>query len=367
MLRPRLKDIAERVGCSIAVVSHVVNHSSGNISCRDELRDIILQTAAELDYVPHYTNRTLKSSPARTIGLYIPPLEGASIGFMYESSIMVGIERVCREKAYDLLVISTGNNSDDAERVAKLNTRRVDGLILLHVKSGSNWMFSLAEKRRNLIAINYYGEAQVDTINFNDKAATAMAVSELLRAGHRRIAYVGPMHANAGQGAHLRLEGFISTCISLGITVDPSWIFDERFPGTLPLERAVMSEFQVAKRIAESIAIMPLEQRPTAIVGYSDHCTLYLVRELQRLKLRFPTDISAVGIDNSSICTLVQPQLASVQQPLVTMGEEATKHLIEQAEQSTTGEYPTSETKPRWYKLSEPTFIQRESIRSLNV
>ena len=41
MQRARLKDIAEKVGCSIAVVSHVVNNSSGNITCRQELRERI--------------------------------------------------------------------------------------------------------------------------------------------------------------------------------------------------------------------------------------------------------------------------------------------------------------------------------------
>ena len=60
MDRVRLKDIAESVGCSIAVVSHVLNHSTGNISCRPDLRERILRRAGELHYAPHYASRALR-------------------------------------------------------------------------------------------------------------------------------------------------------------------------------------------------------------------------------------------------------------------------------------------------------------------
>lgn len=352
MKRPRLKDIAERAGCSIAVVSHVVNQASGNISCRSDLRDLILQTAAELNYSPHYGSRVLKNRRLRTIGLYIPP-ESTGVMSSFESALLAGIERVCRKKAYDLLIIPTHN------------AQHIDGLILLQVENDADWLFALAEKKRTVMAINYYGDAPIDTINFDDKAAAALAVIELHQAGHRRIAYIGPIHTNAGKNTPLRLEGFISTCVSLGITIDPSWIFDDTFPGTLPLERAVSSKIHAERRIAESIAALPSNQRPTAIIGYSDPCTVCVMRELQRLKLNIPDDISAIGIGNSTICPFVQPQLASIQQPLMTMGEEAAKHIIEQLEHPLDEQSPTPGIKSRWHKLSEPTFIQRESVRSI--
>lgn len=366
MQRARLKDIAEKVGCSIAVVSHVVNNSSGNITCRDELRDRILQTAAELDYAPHYASRALKSQRSFTIGVYIPPREGSSIGYTYESSIMMGIERVCREKAYDLLVISTGKGSYDTECAAKLNARRVDGLILLHVEEDSNWAFPLAEKNGNIVAVNYYGTANLDTINFNDQAAAGMAVAELHRLGHRRICYIGAMHHNAGRGAVGRLEGFKSKCAELGIPTTPELIFDETVPGPFHVDRSAMPEQQVAKRIAEAIAAMPTEKRPTALVGYSDYCIVMLMRELQRAKIRFPDDISAIGIDDSGICSYIQPPLSSIQQPLVGMGEEAARYIIEQSEKRVAKGNEDFPREPRWLKLAEPKLSTRESTRAVH-
>ncbi len=366
MQRARLKDIAEKVGCSIAVVSHVVNNSSGNITCRDELRDRILQTAVELDYAPHYASRALKSQRSFTIGVYIPPREGSSIGYSYESSIMMGIERVCREKAYDLLVISTGKGSYDTECAAKLNARRVDGLILLHVEEDSSWAFPLAEKNRNIVAVNYYGEANLDTINFNDQAAAGMAVAKLHELGHRRISYIGAMHSNAGKGAAGRLEGFTTQCTELGIPVDPKLIFDETVSGTFHVDRSAMPEQHVAKQIAEAILAMPLDKRPTAMVGYSDYCIVMLLRELQHAKIRIPHDISAIGIDDSTICTYLQPPLSSVQQPLVGMGAEAARYIIDQSEKRLARGNEDFPREMRWLKLAEPKLIERESTRALN-
>lgn len=365
MQRARLKDIAERIGCSIAVVSHVVNNSSGNITCRNELRDKILRVAAELDYAPHYASRALKSQRSFTIGVYIPPREGSSMGYTYESAILMGIERICREKAYDLLVISLGQGSRDVECAAKLNARRVDGLILLHVEEDSDWAFPLAEKNTNVVAVNYYGGAALDTINFDDAAASAMAVTELHKLGHRRIAYIGPMNHDAGKGAASRLNGFLSKCKELGIATPPNIVFDEAMPGSLEIGRMSLTEAESAAQVAEAIKAMPADKRPTALLGYSDYCAILVMRALQRAGMKFPEQMSVVGIDDSNACTCVLPQLSSVQQPLVGMGEEAARYIIVQAEKRTARGNEDFEREPRWLKYASPKFIVRESTREI--
>lgn len=366
MQRARLKDIAEKIGCSIAVVSHVVNNSSGNITCRNELREKILRVSAELDYAPHYASRALKSQRSFTIGVYIPPREGSSMGYTYESAILMGIERICREKAYDLLVISLGQGSCDVECAAKLNARRVDGLILLHVEEGSDWAFPLAEKNTNVVAVNYYGGAALDTINFDDAAASAMAVTELHKLGHRRIAYIGPMHGNAGQGAARRLEGFLTQCRELGVATTPDVIFDETLPGSLEIGRGTLSEAEAAAKVADAIRAMPENKRPTALLGYSDYCAILVMRALQRAGMRFPEQMSVVGIDDSSSCTSVLPQLSSIQQPLIGMGEEAARYIILQSEKRLAKGNEDFAREPRWLKYSSPKFIGRESARAIS-
>ncbi|MGI5870119.1 MAG: LacI family DNA-binding transcriptional regulator [Kiritimatiellia bacterium] len=361
MQRARLKDIAEKVGCSIAVVSHVVNNSSGNISCRQELRERILRVARELDYAPHYASRALKRQHAFTIGVYIPPRAGSSMGFAYESTILMGIERVCREKAYDLLVISTGDGPPDVECANKLNARRVDGLILLHVEEDSEWVFPLVARNCNVVAVNYYGAADLDTIKFDDAAASAMAVAELHKLGHRRIGYIGAMHPHAGTGAAARLEGFLAQCREFGIDAGPDIVFDESFPGSLTLQRGTIHESEIAKQIAAAIRAMPVGERPTALVGYSDYYAMHVMRALYNVGIVCPEQISVVGIDGSSVCLCTTPQLSSVTQPLSAMGGEAARFVIERAERQQPLGKGALENNDRWLRCAQPTYIARES------
>lgn len=367
MQRARLKDIAEKVGCSIAVVSHVVNHSSGNITCRQELRERILRIAQELDYAPHYANRALKGQRSFTVGVFIPPCEGVGIGFAYESAILGGIERICREKAYDLLVVNMGLGVPEAEFVNKLNARRVDGFILLQVEDRAEWIFPLASGNYNLVAINYHGATELDVINFDDAAAGAMAVVELHKLGHRRIAYAGPLHpGGASRGTEARLAGFLAKCQELGITTPPDVVFDESAYESPPLPRGSAAEQEIAERIAAAILSMPPKARPTALVGCSDSCAMLVMRALQRAGAVIPDQISVVGIDDSAPCTSTAPRLSSVQQPLASLGEEAARYIIQQAQKRMAvghGDFVKGE---RWFRQIQPKFIARESAATLD-
>ena len=88
---------------------------------------------------------------------------------------------------------------------------------------------------------------------------------------------------------------------------------------------------------------------------------MLVMRSMQRAGTVFPDQMSVVGIDDSGICTCVAPQLSSVQQPLVGMGEEAARYIILQAEKRMAvgnGDFAKEE---RWLRHAQPKFIARES------
>lgn len=362
MKRARLKDVAEAAGCSIAVVSHVVNNASGNITCGEPLRQKILRAAAELGYTAHYASRALKKQRSFTIGIYIPVPGGRGGGLNHETAILEGVERACRELSYDLLLISIGNGTPAAECANKLNARRVDGLIVLHADGDSEWVGQLADSDKNVVAINYFGHAQIDCVNFANAAASAMAVVELAKLNHVKIGYIGPLRDTAPEDASIRLRGFLEGCEASGIAVDPAMVFDPAFSGTPRIERTDSGDQEAAETIASIITAMPPDQRPTALVGHSDASLLLVLRELMRNGLRVPQDISAVGMDDSDLCRFFLPELASVKQPFLGMGEEAARHVIEESEmRPVKGAAPLAK-RQRWQRISEPEFIARGSI-----
>ncbi|MBQ6103448.1 MAG: LacI family DNA-binding transcriptional regulator, partial [Kiritimatiellae bacterium] len=200
MSRIRLKDIAESCGCSVAVASHVINGSAGNVSCRPELRARILRRAAESGYAPRRTCRSPGSRSSGAVGVYLFPDPSAPLS-VFESRLLAGVERVARGRGRDVLLLG---GRDEEEGVlaceSRLASRRVDGIVLLRVPDRSPHAAAFAAPDRNAVAVDYFGPEAVDAVNFDGRAATFLAVRELVRAGHRRIGYVGALRPGAGAG-----------------------------------------------------------------------------------------------------------------------------------------------------------------------
>ena len=217
MRSARLRDIAESAGCSVAVASHVVNGSAGNISCSPALRERILRKAAELGYAPQHAGLALRSRRAGAIGLYVPPTPDASLSGAYEARVFAGVERVALERGLDVLVVG-GPDAASGARIclAKLASRRIDGIVLLRVPAAARWARSFAGL--DAVAVDYAGAAPLDTVVCDVRDAAALAVGELLRLGHRRIAFLGPV-----DGVLPAVAGFRRALAAHGLPDDPRW------------------------------------------------------------------------------------------------------------------------------------------------
>lgn len=348
-----IKDVARQAGCSPAVVSTVVNRARGNVVVSDETRQRVLAAAAQLGYRPHFASRSLVRQRAQTIGVYIP-FAGASIGYPYEAAILRGIEGACRARQYDLLAINLGGDHSPDLCGHKFTEQRIDGLLLLHVAHNATWVAPLAAANRNIAAVNYYGPVRgIDTINFDDRAATQLAVSHLRTLGHRAIGYVGRLAPHPGPGERLRREGFVAAVRAAGLTLDADWVIDESVPAFNRRDSA--GEPPAPTDIAlETILSQPPQRRPTAWVTHNDMVAIPLLQRLQSAGIRVPEDVSVIGIDDHEFCRYSTPTLSSIRQPLEAMGARAAELVV--------GRALTEELDcPTRHELFEPTLITRGS------
>ncbi|NLB68356.1 MAG: LacI family transcriptional regulator [Lentisphaerae bacterium] len=352
MRRTVLKDIADKVGCSIAVVSYVVNNSAGNISCSPELREHILSVAEELEYTQHYASRALKKQRSYNIGIYIPEYTVFDAAFNREREIISGAESVCDKSSYELVVIMDDNDSPDIKCNLKFNSHRIDGLIALHANNNSGWIERLAASDKNIVAVNYYGSAGVDVVNFDQVEASRLAVLELAKFSHRRIGCIGSPGNMSGEDSALRLEGFKKAFTEIGLHIDPSMIFMP--DGNLDLH-------QSAANIASRIMAMPPEQRPTAIIGFSETSLLLVLNELVLNGIRMPEDISMIGIDDSPLCQFFSPELSCVKQPFRKLGMFAAERAIKIAEERFENRLRKKEHE-HTARIVEPELVLRDSI-----
>jgi LacI family transcriptional regulator len=325
-----LKDVAKLARCSTAVVSTVVNNARGNTLASEEMQKRVREAARKLGYRPNFASRSLIRRSAQTIGIYVPPDPWAGLGMRYEGAIVQGIEQACRAQGYDVLAINLSGGGAPDTCAQKFAEQRIDGLVLLHVSHDSDWVTPLVHQASHVVAVNYYGDAPVDRVNFDDRAAAAMAVRHLAGLGHRTIGYIGSRRVSYGPGADLRCAGYRDAMVELGLLVKDQWVWDFTNPALVSSPEANASKDDGSAG-AMNLWQTGEHERPTALVAYSDTLAIRAMRQLRRLGCRIPQDVSVVGIDGSDMGELVWPQLTSILQPFAAMGRRATELVIRKA------------------------------------
>jgi LacI family transcriptional regulator len=360
--RVTISDVAREAECSNGVVSAVVNNARGNITVSDATRNRVLAAAQRLGYRPNFASQSLARRSTQTIGIYLPPQTGASLGYSYEGRILRGVEQACGEHDYDLLVMNLGGAVTPEQCLARFREGRVEGLLLLHVPHHATWVQQLADLNLNVVAVNYYGGvARLADLQFDDRAATALAVKYLAGLGHRRIGYLGAVSSDLGPGGARRFQGYHETMAGLGLAVHPDWCWDHhsaRFAATVPTG---WSPQEGARGMDHLLSLG--EARPTAVVCHDDLIAVAAIQRLAELGHAVPGTCSIVGIDDSDIAPRIFPRLTSVRQPLEEMGCRAATLLIQRAERQ--GCRPPvvvpPEEEPREPRRYAPELVVRES------
>src|SRR6476469_3766675 len=119
-----LKDIAQKVGVSIALVSYVLNNKKqGRIS--EEISKKIRDTAQKLNYRTNQIAKSLKTNKTNTIGLIV-----ADISNPFYSALARIIEDEAEKYNYTVIFGSSDENLKKSEKLIDIFlNRQVDGLI----------------------------------------------------------------------------------------------------------------------------------------------------------------------------------------------------------------------------------------------
>ena len=83
------------------------------------------------------------------------------------------------------------------------------------------------------------------------------------------------------------------------------------------------------------------EQRPTALLCFSDGIAARAMRAADSLGLDVPGDLSIVGFDDSMLAVRIRPPLTTVRQDVEAKGRLATSLLTARIEQLRTGNVTT--------------------------
>ena len=351
--------IADRAGCSVAVVSTVLNAAKGRTIVRQALRDKVQAIARELDYAPNFASRCLKANRSRTLGIYDSPKQWHSYSNAYEMTLLSGIERAVFERNYDLLLLNFHQNNLPEICENRLKDRRIDGILLLQCNARQKWIRDLLKISPNLMAIGFNEEYPgLNRVAFDNREAVRLAVRKLLESGHRRIAFVGSCIEHPEHDAQIREQTFLEIIRELNL--QDSFLFNRKNcpNGISEREPYCQREGQEAIRW---LAMLP--EKPDAILCYNALVGGSLYYEALRMGCRIPEDFSLVVIDKPGSLVVIDkpgledlggPQIAYIDHPLEEMGYTGASRLIEQLESE-------REFEP-FFQLFSPVFIEKETF-----
>ena|SRR5690554_1123136 len=240
-------------------------------------------------------------------------------------TIIRGIEKELTKSGYSMILASTNNDIKIEEQAIQLMmSRNVDGLIVEPTKSSYynpniGLYLRLNEIGIPIIMINAkYGELDFPLIALDDFKAGYEATKNLIENNHYNIG--GIFKSDDRQGKE-RLRGYIKACSDYDIEYNSN--------------NVIMYETETYDDVmSHQVDEMIREKRITGLVCYNDSVAIEVLKLTWQYGINVPNDLSLVSHDNSSLSTMTEVKLNSVNHPKARLGKDAASAMIRMVEDS---------------------------------
>jgi LacI family transcriptional regulator len=307
-MSPKLEDIANRTGFSIATISRVLSNSQYPVKMA--VREQILQAAHEMGYKPNLSARSLRTDRTNTIGILVDDLMSP-----FTPTVVRGIQDYLKDKDFmSLIVNSDWDPEQERNALEALISRPVDGIIFVEYSHLTSNEALEKSNKPGVFVHRLFGTKIHNSVVPDDCYGAELAVRHLISLGHQKIAYIsGP---ESWYSSKERLSGYRHELEQSGISFNPDWVR----PGDWEVEGG----YQAVK------SLLLLKNRPTAIFAGNDSMALGAVYAIQDAGLSVPRDIAVVGYDNRDFTRIVRPCITTVVMPVYEMGRIAAEMLLNQ-------------------------------------
>jgi DNA-binding LacI/PurR family transcriptional regulator len=311
--KPRIKDMAQQLGVSVASVSRALNDKPG---VADDLRRRVLELAAKLDFAPNMAARSLNGARTGAVAFVVHqhgfPLSSDPFYFV----ILRAVERALAKHGYHVMMATVGEHEDGrAEQLRLVSERRVDGVILAGPDLSASLALAAIQRGLPVVLVdNALERTPSDSVVCDNRDGARAAVEHLLSHGYKRIAFVGgPMewlstrerqagYEDAMREAHLQpiVVHEAATTIATGLRAG----------------RALL-------QLADSA------RRPAAVFAVNDAMALGVMRAAREAGCQVPGDVAVVGFDDIDLAEVADPPLTTVRIAKELMGELAARQVLE--------------------------------------
>lgn len=307
-----MRDVAKRAGVSQSTVSRVLSNRPSSIPISQETIERVLSAVAELGYYPNLTASSLRLQKSFMIAIMIADISNA-----FYHVIVRTVQDIAHHHNYDVIVANTDQLYENEKRFCQAMMRRpVDGIIMVPYHLTDDEIDDLLQRTgASIVALaSHLHHPMVDTVASDDGQATYDAIRWLIeQKGHREIGYIRvPLSYPPGLR---RYNAYCEAMQSAGLTVNPAWVYEGDF--------TVQSGERAMQHILSQSA------RPSVIVACNDLMAMGVLHTAQDRNVRVPDEIAIVGFDNIPEATLIRPNLTTIAQYPVKLGQQLAKALFE--------------------------------------
>ncbi|MGN7761504.1 LacI family DNA-binding transcriptional regulator [Paenibacillus sp. 22594] len=328
-----IKDIARVAGVSHTTVSRALN---GSPLIKKVTRDKIEKIAAEMNYVPNYSAKSLVTKRSFTIGLFFSSIEqGTSASFLVDA--IKGISHILDEN-FNLTV----NGIDGVHNFGNIQPQRFDGILVMSQSDEDNaFIYHVKKMGIPLVVLNRQLEDPgIMNVVANDREGVKAAIDYAVRLGHQKFAMI---EGKPGfKSSSERKQGFMDSLIAHRLPLNSDYF--------------AAGDYSIESGYTAMAALLLLEDPPTAVFCSNDDMAIGAMNACYAHKADVPGQISLIGFDDIMFARYTNPALTTVRKPITEISELGTKMLVQLLQQP--------ETKPQQLFVNT-ALITRQTVAEL--
>ncbi len=308
-----INDVAKKAGVSITTVSYVI---TGKRFVSDELKERVNRAMKEVGYRPNNLARSLRLGRTDTIGLVIPDSSN-----LYFAEISRHIEDIGFDNQFTVFLCNSDDNPiKQSKYLDVLIAKQVDGIVFISAFNDKSDLEQLVEANIPFVIVDRDEKnSSADIVLVDNFAGGKMAVNELIRLGHRRIACItGPSMVNPSADRYL---GYREAVEENGLPFLPEYV--------------VSGDFRHKGGENAMNALLHLPEPPSAVFVCNDMMAIGAIQAINKFGLKVPEDISVIGFDNIPIAEAISPALTTIAQPISQITQNAMELLFRRMEGDT--------------------------------
>ena len=228
-----IKELALKAGVSKSTVSRVINNDP---NVKDETRKRVLSMIEEMDYKPNILARSMITGYLPIVLIIVGDIQNH-----YFAKTVVGIEKELTEKNYMAVVYNSMYDvKREKEFIRMAKGCRFAGIIPMTAVKSDEFEECLSDVDCPVVLINKnLKRTSLDAVFGNDFESGYLSTVELIKNGHKRIAYIsGPSKSSVSIE---RERGYREALQDNGIEIDESIMFEGKLD--------IQSGYKIGKKI----------------------------------------------------------------------------------------------------------------------